>query len=79
MQFHARTIQTDKMTPKDIEKYQNRYNEQDFLKKVTRAARKAGIKVVYLALILYYVRKVPRSRLPTRARSGARWDISSCR
>ena len=76
MQFHARTIQTDKMTPKDIEKYQNRYNEQDFLKKVTRAARKAGIKVVYLALILYYV---PRSRLPTRARSGARWDISSCR
>ena len=60
MQFHARTIQTDKMTPKDIEKYQNRYNEQDFLKKVTRAARKAGIKVVYLALILYYVLKSPK-------------------
>lgn len=60
MQFHARTIQTDKMTPKDIEKYQNRYSEQDFLKKVTRAARKAGIKVVYLALILYYVLKSPK-------------------
>ena len=60
MQFHVRTIQTDKMTPKDIEKYQNRYNEQDFLKKVTRAARKAGIKVVYLALILYYVLKSPK-------------------
>lgn len=47
------------MTPKNIEKYQGRYNEQDFLKKVTKAARKAGIKVVYLALLLYYVLKSP--------------------
>ena len=44
MQFHVRTIQTDKMTPKDIEKYQNRYNEQDFLKKVTKAARRRASK-----------------------------------
>lgn len=47
------------MTPQNIEKYQDRYNEQDFLKKVTKAARKAGIKVVYLALLLYYVLKSP--------------------
>jgi len=48
------------MTPKNIEKYQRRYNEQDFIAKITKAARKAGIKVVYLALILYYVLNSPK-------------------
>ena len=48
------------MTPKNIEKYQKRYNESDFVAKVTKAAKKAGIKVVYLALILYYVLKSPK-------------------
>ena len=47
------------MTPKDIEKYQKRYNEQDLLSKVGRAARKAGIKVIYLVLLLYYVLRSP--------------------
>ena len=51
---------TDKMTPKNIEKYSKRYNEQDLLTKITRAAKKAGIKVVYLALLLYYVLKSPK-------------------
>ena len=60
MQFPGRTIPTNKMTPKNIEKYQGRYNEQDFLNKVTKAAKKAGIKVVYLALLLYYVLKSPK-------------------
>lgn len=68
MQFPALTIQTDKMTPKDIEKYQSRYNEQDFLKKVTRAARKAGIKVVYLALLLYYVLKSPKVKIADKGK-----------
>lgn len=48
------------MTPKNIEKYQDRYNEGDLLTKITRAAKKAGIKVVYLALLLYYVLKSPK-------------------
>ena len=60
MRFPGRTIPTNKMTPKNIEKYQGRYNEQDFLNKVTNAAKKAGIKVVYLALLLYYVLKSPK-------------------
>ena len=47
------------MTPNNIEKYSKRYNEQDLLKKITRTARKAGIKVIYLALLLYYVLKSP--------------------
>lgn len=48
------------MTPKDIEKYQGRYNESDFLAKITKAAKKAGIKVIYLALLLYYVLSSPK-------------------
>ena len=50
------------MTPKDIEKYQKRYNEQDLTRKLGRAARKAGIKVIYLVLLLYYVLKSPSVR-----------------
>ena len=48
------------MTPKNIEKYQERYNESDFLAKITKAAKKAGIKVIYLALLLYYVLSSPK-------------------
>ena len=48
------------MTPRNIEKYQGRYNESDFLAKITKAAKKAGIKVVYLALLLYYVLSSPK-------------------
>lgn len=47
------------VTPKDIEKYQKHYNEKDFAFKLGKAARKAGIKVIYLALVLYYVLKSP--------------------
>ncbi len=50
------------MTPKNIEKYQGRYNESDFLAKITKAAKKAGIKVVYLALLLYYVLSSPKAK-----------------
>ena len=48
------------MTPKNIEKYSGRYDEQDLLAKITKAAKKACIKVIYLALILYYVLKSPK-------------------
>lgn len=48
------------MRPKNIEKYGNRYNEKDFFSKIGHAAKKAGIKVIYLALVLYYVLKSPR-------------------
>lgn len=47
------------VAPKDIEKYQKHYNEQDLARKLKKAARKAGIKVIYLALLLYYVLKSP--------------------
>jgi len=62
MQSLSANHPTDKMTPKNIERYSKRYNEQDLLAKFTRAAKKAGIKVVYLALLLYYVLKSPNVR-----------------
>ena len=68
MQTHPRKSQTDIMTPKNIEKYQDRYNEQDFIAKVTKAAKKAGIKVVYLALILYYVLKSPKVKMADKGK-----------
>lgn len=41
--------------PKDIEKYWKHYDEDKLLTKMKKVARKAGIKVIYLVLVLYYV------------------------
>ena len=41
--------------PKDIEKYQEHYDEGKFGKKLPNVARKAGSKLVYAALLLYYI------------------------
>ncbi len=58
------------LAPKDVEKYQKHYNEQDLARKLKKAARKAGIKVIYLALLLYYVLKSPSV---TKADKGKIW------
>jgi len=39
----------------DYRKYSKFYSEDSFWKKMKRVAGKAGIKVVYLALLLYYM------------------------
>ena len=41
-------------SPDNIERYQKNYSEEDFWAKIKKVARKAGAKVIYLALILYY-------------------------
>ena len=41
--------------PKDIEKYQEYYDESKLGSKLPRVARKAGSKLVYCVLLLYYV------------------------
>jgi uncharacterized membrane protein YkvA (DUF1232 family) len=68
MQSDRRTIKTDRMTPRNIEKYQDRYREEDLLRKITRTARKAGIKVIYLVLLLYYVLKSPKVKMADKGK-----------
>lgn len=41
--------------PRNIEKYQKHYSDSRLLSKIGKTFRNAGIKAVYLALILYYV------------------------
>lgn len=41
--------------PKDIEKYQGHYSEEGLWGKIAKVAKKAGSKVIYAALVLYYV------------------------
>lgn len=45
--------------PKDIEKYQEHYDENKFGIKLPKVARKAGSKLVYAVLLLYYVLRSP--------------------
>lgn len=39
---------------KSIEKFGNEYSEEKFLDKISRYAKKAGVKTVYASLLLYY-------------------------
>ncbi len=45
--------------PKDIEKYGKHYDEKKFGMKLAKVARKAGSKLVYAVLLLYYVLQSP--------------------
>ena len=38
----------------DFMSYANRYSQSDFVEKISRIAKRAGAKLVYAALILYY-------------------------
>lgn len=46
----------DKIANTDIciKEYEKQYSEEKFWSKVTTVAKKAGIKVIYMALLLYY-------------------------
>ena len=43
-----------KMELPDFMKYSNKFTQQDFVEKISRIAKRAGSKLVYAALILYY-------------------------
>ena len=38
----------------DFMKYSNKFSQKDFVEKISRIAKRAGSKLVYAALILYY-------------------------
>ena len=37
-----------------VQEYEKQYSEEKFWSKVTAVAKKAGIKVIYMALLLFY-------------------------
>ncbi len=43
----------------NLQKYQEHYSDRGFWSKVSKVAKKAGIKLIYLALLLFYVLKSP--------------------
>ncbi|MBO7641355.1 MAG: DUF1232 domain-containing protein [Bacteroidales bacterium] len=52
----------------DLTKYEKHYSEESLADKIARYAKKAGIKVVYAALLLYYVLKSPLTTKGDRAK-----------
>ena len=52
----------------DLEKYSSHYDENELWEKLRKFGRKAGIKVTYAALLLYYVLKNPTTSGKDRAK-----------
>ena len=56
------------MDENEIQKYERHYDDNAFWAKLQKFARKAGIKVSYAALLLYYVLKSPETSGKDRAK-----------
>ena len=54
-------------SPQEIVKYQKNYSERGLWGKVTKVAKKAGIKVIYAALLLFYALKSEKTSAADRA------------
>jgi uncharacterized membrane protein YkvA (DUF1232 family) len=54
--------------PQNIESYQSNYSESGLWKKVKSIAKKAGIKTIYMVLLLHYVLKSPDVPLEDKAK-----------
>ena len=54
--------------PQNIESYQSNYSESGLWKKVKSVAKKAGIKTIYMVLLLHYVLKSPDVPLEDKAK-----------
>ena len=52
----------------EMARYSDHYDEDAFWEKLKKFARKAGIKVCYAALLLYYVLKSPSTSAKDRAK-----------
>ena len=54
--------------PQNIESYQSNYSESGLWKKVKSVAKKAGVKTIYMVLLLHYVLKSPDVPLEDKAK-----------
>ena len=39
----------------DLQKYKEKFSQKNFIEKIQRVAKRAGVKLVYVALVLYYL------------------------
>ena len=54
--------------PQNIASYQSNYSESGLWKKVKSLAKKAGVKTIYMVLLLHYVLKSPDVPLEDKAK-----------
>lgn len=54
--------------PQNIENYKSHYSESSLWSKVKSVAKKAGIKTIYMALLLHYVLKSPDISIEDKAK-----------
>lgn len=54
--------------PQNIGSYQSEYSESGLWKKVKTVAKKAGIKTIYMVLLLHYVLKSPNVSIEDKAK-----------
>ena len=54
--------------PQNIESYQSEYSESGLWKKVKTVAKKAGIKTIYMVLLLHYVLNSPNVSIEDKAK-----------
>ena len=57
--------------------YANKFSQSDFVEKIARIAKRAGAKLVYAALILFYTLRATKSASRRRPSYSVRWAISS--
>ena len=51
----------------DLQKYKDKFTQQGFLDKIQRIAKRAGAKLVYVALLLYYLLQSDKVSLKDKA------------
>lgn len=51
----------------DLQKYKDKFSQQSFIEKIQRIAKRAGAKLVYVALILYYLIQSDKVSLKDKA------------
>ena len=51
----------------DLQKYKDKFSQQNFIEKIQRVAKRAGAKLVYIALILYYLMQSDKVSLKDKA------------
>ena len=51
----------------DLQKYKDKFSQQNFIEKIQRIAKRAGAKLVYIALILYHLMQSDKVSLKDKA------------